>query len=238
MEVGCGRGIEHGFDHEDELVARFPAVNDRWRVFSVWRDIAHLTDERIAHAIHRDPYFVAVMDRANARFWNKRTHLDILRRQQRDHWFTGCDPFALTVERVINQTCLRRRLPLLQKTPVCLSKSSLVLISRRTSAIQILGGGRTGVEKFVLARVFRFRKHERRLDLLARSLLRGFIQSEERVTGFHLIASSHVQRFQRPGERRRDINEFTFDITLETIFRWVTATANQKKQYQRASGAH
>src|SRR5438034_3436604 len=142
------------------------------------------------------------------------------------------------IERVVNQTCLRRRLPFLQETPVCLSQSSLILIPCRTSAIQILSGGRTGVEKFVLARVFRFRKHERRLDLLARGLLRGFIQSEERVTGFHLIASSHVQRFQRPGERRRDINEFTFDITLETIFRWVTATAEQEKQYQRSSGAH
>src|SRR5207237_2374577 len=104
--------------------------------------------------------------------------------------------------------------------------------------IQILGGGYTSVEEFVLARIFCFRKHERRLNLLARSLLRGFIQSEERVTGLDLIASAHVQRFQGPGERRRDINKFTFDITLETIFRWIAATAGQEEQYQRPSSAH
>src|SRR2546421_9611397 len=130
MELGRGCGLEHGFDHEDELVPAFLAVDDRWRVLGVGRDIAHLADERIAYAIHRDPYFFAVMDRTDARFWNKRAHFDILWRQQRDHWLTGCDPFTLTVKCVVNQTCLRRRLPFLQETPVCLSKSSLILISR------------------------------------------------------------------------------------------------------------
>src|SRR6266496_2349918 len=238
MELGRGCGLEHGFDHEDELVPAFLAVDDRWRVLGVGRDIAYLADERIAHAIDRDPYLLAVVDRTDARFWNKRAHLDILRRQQRDHWFTGCDPFTLTVERVVNQTCLRRRLPFLQETPVCLSKSSLILISRRTGAIQILDSGGTRADKFVLAHIFRFGKHKRCFDLLARGLLRGFIQSEERITGFHLIASAHVQRFQRPGKRRRDINELTFDITLETVLRRVTATAEEEKQYQRSSRAH
>src|SRR6266478_5350284 len=130
MKVGCGRGIEYGFDHEHELVPGFPAVDDRWCVFSVWRDVAHLTNERIAHAIHRDAHDFAVVDQTDARFWNESAHLDVLRWQQRDHRFTGCDPFTLTIERVVNQTCLRRRLPFLQETPVCLSKSSLVLISR------------------------------------------------------------------------------------------------------------
>src|SRR5216117_2088180 len=134
MKLRRSCGIEHGFDHEDELVPGFPAVDDRWRVFGAWRDVAHLADERIAHTIHRDAHAIAVLDRTDARFWNEYAHFDILRRQQRDHRFASCDPFTLTVERVINQTCLRRRLPFLQETPVRLSKPSLILISCRTSA--------------------------------------------------------------------------------------------------------
>src|SRR5467141_1339007 len=130
MELGRSCRVEHGFDHKDELVPAFPAVDDRWSVLGVGRDIAHLADEWIAHAIDRNPYVIAIMDRTDARFGNKRAHLDILRRQQRDHWFTGCDPFTLTVERVVNQARLRRRAPFLQETPVCLSESSLILISR------------------------------------------------------------------------------------------------------------
>src|SRR5205823_2726800 len=130
MQIHGNFRIEHRFDHEDELVPAFLAIDDRWRVLGVGRDIAHLADERVAYAIDRDAYLVAVTDRTDARFWNKCAYLDILRWQQRDHWLTGCDPFTLTVERVVNQTCLRRRLLFLQETPVCLSKSPLVLISR------------------------------------------------------------------------------------------------------------
>src|SRR5437867_801547 len=124
-------------------LSRVSLLDDRWRVFGAWRDVAHLADERIAHTIHRDAHAIAVLDRTDARFWNEYAHFDILRRQQRDHRFASCDPFTLTVERVINQTCLRRRLPFLQETPVRLSKPSLILISCRTSAIQILCGSHT-----------------------------------------------------------------------------------------------
>ena len=62
MKLGRGCGLEHGFDHEDELVPTFLAVDDRRRVLGVGRDITHLADERIAYAIDRDPYFFAVVD--------------------------------------------------------------------------------------------------------------------------------------------------------------------------------
>ena len=78
MKLRRGRGIEHGFDHEDELVPGFPAVDNRWRVLGAWRDVAHLADERIAHAIDCDAHAVAVLDRANPRFRNEGSHLDVL----------------------------------------------------------------------------------------------------------------------------------------------------------------
>src|SRR5438094_9923504 len=104
--------------------------------------------------------------------------------------------------------------------------------------MQSLDGSHTGADEFVLTRIFRFGKRSRGLELFACGLLRSFIQSEERVTSLHLFASAHAQRFQRPGKRRRNINELTFDITLETALRRVTATADQEKQQQCASGAH
>src|SRR5438045_7574679 len=129
MKIDGSRWIKHGFDHEHELVASFSAVDDRRRVFGMWRDVTHLANERIAYAIDCNAHAVAVLDRADARFRNESAHFNVLRWQQRHHRFTSGYPFTLTVERVINQTCLRRRLAFLQETPVCFSQCDLVLLA-------------------------------------------------------------------------------------------------------------
>jgi hypothetical protein len=130
VEFGRRRRVEHGFNHEDELVSHFLAIDDGRRVFGAGRDITNLADEKIRHAIHRDPHLVAVMDRTDARFRNERADLDILRWQEREYRFTRCDPFTLAIERVVNQSGLCCRLPLLHKTPVRLGKPPLILVSR------------------------------------------------------------------------------------------------------------
>ena len=178
MQIGRSLRIEDRFDHEDEFRPALAAVDDRRRVFRARRDVAHFSQERIFHAIHGYLRRVPIVNRADARFRNERAHLDVLRRQKHNHRFSCGNPLTLTKQRFVNQTCLRRRLSFLLETPVCLSKSPLVLISCRAGAIQILSRSHACAEKFFLSRELRFRKHERRFDLLARCLFRGFIQSE------------------------------------------------------------
>src|SRR4029453_9520032 len=108
--------------------------------------------------------------------------------------------------------------------------SPLVLVSCLAGAIQILSRSHARAEQLFLSRELRFRKHERRLDLLARRFFRSFIQSEKRLSGRHLLAALHRQRLQLSSKWRRDINEFAFDITLETFLRRVATTADQEKQ--------
>ena len=56
-----------------------------------------------------------VKDRADLGLRHKRAHLDILRRQQRDHRFARRDPFALPIESVLHKRICRRELFLLVK---------------------------------------------------------------------------------------------------------------------------
>src|SRR4030095_4605291 len=112
---------------------------------------------------------------ADARFRNERAHLNVLRRQKHHDRFARRDPLALAKQRVVNKTRLRRRLFFLVETPVCLIKSSFILISSGTRSIQILSRSHASAEKLVLSGELPFSKHERRLDLLACRLLRGLL---------------------------------------------------------------
>jgi hypothetical protein len=120
------------------------------------------------------------------------------------------------------------RLSFLVKIPLGLSNALPVLVARGTRPVVILRGGGAHAEKFFLSRELSFGKDQRRPRLIECRFLRCFIQSEERIPGLDLIASLHLQGFQLAGKRGRDINKFSFDITLETVLGRIAATADEE----------
>src|SRR5438477_6714837 len=192
MQTARDLRVEYRFDHEDQFRAAFPTVDDRRGVFRVRRDITDLSDERVWHSVNGYPSRITVVDRTNLRFGDERAHLDVLRRQQRDHRFPRRHPFALAKKRVINQTGQWRRLSFLVEIPLRLSNALPVLVAGGTRPIVILRGSWTHAEKFFLSGEFSFGKNQRRPRLVKRRFLRCFIQGKERIAGLDLIASSHL----------------------------------------------
>src|SRR5439155_18065948 len=188
MQTARDLRVEYRFDHEDQFRAAFPTVDDRRGVFRVRRDITDLSDERVWHSVNGYPSRITVVDRTNLRFRDERSYFDVLRRQQRDHRFSRCHPFALAKKRVINQTGQWRRLSFLVEIPLCLSDALPVLVARGTRPIVILRGSWTHAEKFFLSRELSFGESQRCPRLIKRRFLRGFIQSKERIAGLDVIA--------------------------------------------------
>ena len=117
-------GIEDRFDHEHQLAATLAAVDHRRRVLRLGRDEADSPKDRLGHAIHSDAHLVAGVNDADPRFRDERTDLDVLGRQQRNHRPAGGDPFPWAVERVEDQTGLRRLLTRLREIPLGLGQCS------------------------------------------------------------------------------------------------------------------
>src|SRR5579864_390935 len=238
MKIRRGLRVENQFDHEHELGPGFATVNYRWRVFRFRRDVTHFSSERFFDAVHFHLGGFAVLNRADERFGDKRAHLDVLRWQQDDDWLSRCHPFALAKESVVNQAGLRRILLLLIETPIGLIQSILVLISGGTGAVQILGSGNAGAEKFFLSGKLGFGQNESRFDLITCRFFSGFIQLEKRLARRDLLAALHRKCFQLPGKRRSNINKFAFDITLKPVLRSFAATREDNQRDDNCGRAH